>query len=1511
MWKYVKNKALFSKTIALFVIVCMISPDILRAQSSSQLPFKTSEIESVLKTLEAIKVETLINDSKYWSSRNTPHWETLSDNGTYWVMENWSASHSNYRLRMAENLNIYFEKKIMDRAETRSPDGASIRRTYNGKFQWVNAFVTKRYGRVKYPDGNQKPGVFTPSFTSYKNSNGDDLSVQIAKAVGFYQGEDGNAYDAMGDSVAVPEVMQRQATLKKEADYRSYQEFEKVADQCRSTLLTRDERKRDLVKKTFNVERKKISYSQSEKDQFVEAIQAKFDSPGKTDDAMIQSILNISLNTSLYTMMIFYEMYLGVMSTSTLVHYYSRPDVFGESVVTNKIYQKAAQRILPEFAGARVKTPIYNMKASNELHGDNLNAEILSFNMDVVRLNNICKKAAINRQNTAVSHTGTFFSTPKQSLSKFTSDEYFKKIYGEETAETLKNIRESKIGILLFADDFREVVGDFSIEKCTQKGVGLNVIVQENVTSAVTEVRRKFIQQIKETVEDFSNPKPTDVIGKYIESYPLTVQKVLAFNKNKDEAMLSCGVIEDIYDWDETFKYINYGLMGAGVAASMILAATGVGALASTAIMGSIFLADVGLNGQDYLKSYRLEDYVKQAAITEQTTREQGLEDIKKAEDMQFDAKLSVVMTVAGEIAGYAIGKYIFYLRKIKPAGAFFKGKDIKAFKTIDEVLARNPTANKDEIFKILEKAKNENKFTNVDVYLKEAGLSPADGKLIKDLVEDAATEVRIYDGIKDILLKRKGKEGEALAALHKVFQTGNVIEKSAGVFVNSPQRAKALVAAKKKLLELGYKEEDATKMLDTLFHERNGTLRGYIQFESGDVWTAGSRPGQNQRLDRTVMPDGPSINRTGMTDAKYHFYRPDLTSAQKEAVREVDTIISKKSADLREKTYKILFEEGHSKGHRYLSASGEWRPDAEKLAALRETRRQLKEIGYTDDEIDIMIRKLANKNVMLLGDPQAYKASINVSETLDAYFSAKLPEEKAALIDQLRAQYKESEAYKTSIRDAGDKFFAMGKGARTDSSDISKFFTERLRVPPNARDYKRILDTKKASDILGSEAKNQKEWERWAEGLNSTIRELKPCSTTDCKEAFVAAVEDYKKLSDDFAWNFRNQSLPALSDDVSAIANAAAGAAKQAADEAAAKMSFARLQKEALTSEEIGELYKHHKGKLGNEFKPFLDGTAEMKDPQAFMDFIMRNYKDIHPIERSSMFAVLQKSKKWSALKLKPAEIEILIKDPNMYKDFYSLEMISRDPLEFFQVSNRMDLTNMEHINAVRNRMDFIDKNADITKLSKDPEILDEAILLADRSIDSPKLTAAFLKQPEILLQSKILQKVMKKIKAGKSAPTIQELDEAITVNGYRKKNRVDMILGSIKFEQLELKKSTLFNILAIKSDYPLVSLEYIDEYIEYFKKAKLKMDPADFEAIAPTYAHEYFSKLQGAQRLAWNEVQKFIKPPITVKSVEEKLYPAYLQGEKAAFKKAERDLAGLDMDLKDAKSMIKILAP
>ncbi|MEZ4845616.1 MAG: hypothetical protein R2877_01185 [Bdellovibrionota bacterium] len=149
-------------------------------------------------------------------------------------------------------------------------------------------------------------------------------------------------------------------------------------------------------------------------------------------------------------------------------------------------------------------------------------------------------------------------------------------------------MRKSKLGVLLFSDGFRERVGNFDTKECSQKGIGLTrePITKNDVMVGVDEVRAGFIKQIKDAVEDLSSDDPAEVVGKYIQAFPLTVQKVLNYSKKKEDALLTCGIIEQIYSDDYWMDKVDTGLMIGGFAAGFICGITGVGAPVSAAIMG-------------------------------------------------------------------------------------------------------------------------------------------------------------------------------------------------------------------------------------------------------------------------------------------------------------------------------------------------------------------------------------------------------------------------------------------------------------------------------------------------------------------------------------------------------------------------------------------------------------------------------------------------------------------------------------------------------------------------------------------------------------------------------------------------------------------------------------------------------------------------------------------------------------------------------------------------------------
>ncbi|MCC7460077.1 MAG: hypothetical protein IT286_02130, partial [Proteobacteria bacterium] len=641
----------------------------------------------------------------------------------------------------------------------------------------------------------------------------------------------GTTYGSDGKIVLSLEMIQ-----KKTEEERKQREFSEIANQCTALVKFDDVRGRNLIQKTFNIERTKSSYTSQQMESFKDSIQKKYEANDFSSYVMMYSILNISMNTSLYTMMIFREMFLGPKTKSDLQTYFGQSATFGSETVKNETYRKAAGRMISAFIAERAKTPIPSME------GPNLDSEIQAFNGNIQKINDICNQARKFYKNTAASYNGTAtlgFMTPKDSLAKYTSDQYFIKIYGEQTEGYLKALRDSKLGILLFSDSFREKVGSFDAKACSQEAVGLTTdpITKSDIMTGVDEVRTTFIHLIKDAVKDYASAKPAEVVEKYIQAFPLTVQKVMIFTKSKEDALLACGVIEDIYSDDYWMDKFDMGLMIGGVSAGVICAATGMGVPASAAIMGTFTVADMASGGVKWAKGYTLENAVRGAGVSGQTEHVKGQEDLQKAKALKSEGQLQVGLSAAGEFGGYFGTKGFIYLRntyRTKLARDFFKTQDVQVVSYIESIFSKPKYSQIDSnhLAQVLEDAKKANEYSGVPAKLKALGLDDIDAKEVTRMVSQANEERLIFDELQGVIAQKKyaGKEKEAIVILHSVAKKGSVMRAGPAISYNSNERIDALIKARKYLIKLGFEADDVTKMMDELFNENTGALLGKIE---------------------------------------------------------------------------------------------------------------------------------------------------------------------------------------------------------------------------------------------------------------------------------------------------------------------------------------------------------------------------------------------------------------------------------------------------------------------------------------------------------------------------------------------------------------------------------------------------------------------------------------------------------------------------------------------------------
>ncbi|MEZ4845615.1 MAG: hypothetical protein R2877_01180, partial [Bdellovibrionota bacterium] len=163
-------------------------------------------------------------------------------------------------------------------------------------------------------------------------------------------------------------------------------------------------------------------------------------------------------------------------------------------------------------------------------------------------------------------------------------------------------------------------------------------------------------------------------------------------------------------------------------------------------------------------------------------------------------------------------------------------------------------------------------------------------------MFEKSNVESLIYDRLQDILAQKKyvGKENQTFVILHQVSKKGSVMRVVDGIYYNSHERIAALQSARKELIKIGYEPADADKMLNELFNEKTGSLRG--QYEKAVAGKYGSYSTEHPEItgDLELKKTGLRISHTvdeAQNMIKYEYTTPEAFFAIKDQFKKGGTI--------------------------------------------------------------------------------------------------------------------------------------------------------------------------------------------------------------------------------------------------------------------------------------------------------------------------------------------------------------------------------------------------------------------------------------------------------------------------------------------------------------------------------------------------------------------------------------------------------------------------------------------
>lgn len=305
------------------------------------------------------------------------------------------------------------------------------------------------------------------------------------------------------------------------------------------------------------------------------------------------------------------------------------------------------------------------------------------FNPLVKEINSYCQKAnaeyhKIKAQNDAAKEANNPKLNPYKEYATvaidntrvaktFNEDHFFGEMLLAAGNKTLQDkfseLLDSKLGHLMMSKSLQEKVGIYNPAKFRANCAGGGgTLLKLATVSDINHAKAGFSELLTDEIDKLTESQDASgahsrksALQNYLKSNPLTIAELLKNNPSPEYAKLMCYLIRDINSSDQNWEYLKTGVTVIGVAASVALAATGVGAPAGAALFTAVTLTtavSAGASLDDYFAHKEEARLSLQAGATNQDGKsasiERSLSEDKKADESFKEFATTVVLEATG-----------------------------------------------------------------------------------------------------------------------------------------------------------------------------------------------------------------------------------------------------------------------------------------------------------------------------------------------------------------------------------------------------------------------------------------------------------------------------------------------------------------------------------------------------------------------------------------------------------------------------------------------------------------------------------------------------------------------------------------------------------------------------------------------------------------------------------------------------------------------------------------------
>lgn len=227
-------------------------------------------------------------------------------------------------------------------------------------------------------------------------------------------------------------------------------------------------------------------------------------------------------------------------------------------------------------------------------------------------------------------------------------DQFKKRIRDEnqiasyESAPVRYILSKSTLGALYDAGtSLKASVGYFNNDSCGMEPVRLKELTVEDIEvihRSVLQMEKKYLKSIDQLIEDIDNDDIWEVLIKYIQENPTSIQLAILMNPDPRQVHLISGLMMS----EEFIQKIHRARdIGIGILTLPLFWMKGLWAARAVFLMSTYFTVSTAL---DIRTSYHIEDRIKLAMISGQITRERGLAILSSLEDQRPYSYLNLAL---------------------------------------------------------------------------------------------------------------------------------------------------------------------------------------------------------------------------------------------------------------------------------------------------------------------------------------------------------------------------------------------------------------------------------------------------------------------------------------------------------------------------------------------------------------------------------------------------------------------------------------------------------------------------------------------------------------------------------------------------------------------------------------------------------------------------------------------------------------------------------------------------